>query len=126
MKSCSLRTAAAAVMLLCTSTLAIAGEADVIAAKVKREADGTWTFTVTIRSDDRDASFYCDRFEVISPNGGVLGVRELEHPHDDEQPFTRELRGVKIQLGMVRSVLIRAHHTARGYVGATLKVKLRD
>lgn len=44
----------------------------------------------------------CDRFEVISPGGGVLGVRQLKHPHADEQPFTRELHGGKIPRGLAK------------------------
>ena len=127
MKWRNLRAVAAGMILLCASPIIIAGEADVIAGKAKRGADGTWTFEVTIRSNDKDFNYYCDRFEVLSPSGGVLGVRELEHPHADEQPFTRELRGVKIPLGgIVRSVLVRAHHNIRGYDGATVKVRLLD
>ena len=120
----NMRSVITAMILICAGPLAIAGEADVIAATARRAADGTWTFEVTIRSNDKDLNYYCDRFEVISPSGGVLGVRELEHPHGDEQPFTRELRGVRINPGLVRGVLIRAHHKARGYDGASLKVRL--
>ena len=127
MKWRNLRAVAAGMILLCASPIIIAGEADVIAAKAKREANGTWTFEVTIRSNDKNLNYYCDRFEVLSPSGGVLGVRELEHPHTDEQPFTRELHGVKIPSGGIfRSVLVRAHHRARGYDGTTVKVKLPD
>ena len=122
-----IRLMAFAAVLLCTHGIATAGEADVIAATAARASDGTWSFDVTIRSNDKNFNYYCDRFEVLSPSGGVLGVRELEHPHADEQPFTRELRGVKIPAGgIVRSVLVRAHHGVRGYDGATVKVKLAD
>lgn len=118
--------AIAAMFLLFASSLAVAGEADVIAARATRSPDNTWKFEVTIRSNDKDSNYYCDRFEIVSSSGGVLGARELEHPHVDEQPFTRELRGVKIPLGLVHSVLVRAHHSVRGYGGATLKVRLPD
>ncbi len=120
------RATVATVVLLFACSPAIAGEADVIAAKAVRAPDGTWNFEVTIRSNDKDFNYYCDRFEVISPSGGVLGVRQLEHPHADEQPFTRELRGVKIPRGIARGVLVRAHHSIRGYDGAALKVRLPD
>ena len=100
-----------------------AGEADVVAAKVSKGRDGTYNFDVTIRSNDRGWDYYCDRFEVLSPGGKVLGVRTLYHPHETEQPFTRELYGVKIPAGL-REVRIRARHKLRGYDGESISVAL--
>ncbi len=112
-----------ALLLLAFAPVAWAGEADVVAAKVTRARDGAYRFDVTIRSRDRGWDYYCDRFEVLSPDGEVLGVRELLHPHETEQPFTRELYGVHVPPG-VTHVVIRARHKPRGYDGATLKVEL--
>jgi len=112
----------ASVFLACASS-AWAGEADVIGAKVTKGSGGAYDFDVTIRSNDRGWDYYCDRFEVLSPDGKVLGVRTLYHPHETEQPFTRELYGVKIPAGL-RQVRIRARHKPRGYDGETLTVKL--
>ena len=100
-----------------------AGEAGVIAAKARRGADGTGSFAVTLCSNGKDWRYYCDRFEVRAPDGRALGVRQLLHPHADEQPFTREPDGVEIPAG-VRGVPIRAHHNARGYDGDTLKLAI--
>jgi hypothetical protein len=47
----------------------------------------------------------------------------LLHPHEDEQPFTRDLRGVSIPAG-IRRVTIRAHMKGVGHDGATLEVAL--
>jgi hypothetical protein len=102
---------------------AIAGEADVIDAKVARAKDGTYNFDVTIKSNDKGWQYYCDAFEVLAPDGKVLGTRVLLHPHEDEQPFTRELYGVKVPPGVDR-VTIRARHKPKGYDGKTLVVKL--
>jgi hypothetical protein len=102
--------------------LAWAGEADVIAAKVSR-VGGVYHFDVTIRSNDKGWDYYCDRFEVMMPDGRVIGVRELLHPHENEQPFTRELNGVKIPAG-TDHVLLRARHKPRGYGGAVFKLNL--
>jgi len=105
-----IRATAPAVLLLAAALLALpagAGEADVKAVKVTRESGGTWRFDVTIRSRDRGWDYYCDRFEVLAPDGKVLGTRLLLHPHDDEQPFTRELSGVKVARD-VRRVVVRA------------------
>jgi len=112
-----------AIMFLTCAAPAWAGEADVIAAKVAKGRDGTYDFDVTIRSNDRGWDYYCDRFEVLAPNGKVLGVRTLYHPHETEQPFTRELYGVKVPAGL-RQVRIRARHKPRGYDGETLAVTL--
>ena len=102
---------------------ALAGEADVIRAKVEKASNGTYNFDVTIRSNDRGWDYYCDRFEVLGPDGKVLGVRTLYHPHETEQPFTRELYGVHIPAGL-RKVTIRARHKPRGYDGETLTIAL--
>ncbi|MBM3358792.1 MAG: hypothetical protein FJY54_13845 [Betaproteobacteria bacterium] len=100
-----------------------AGEADVIGAKVSKSPDGTFAFHVTIRSNDKGWDYYCDRFEVLTTDGKLLGVRELLHPHENEQPFTRELYGVKVPAG-VKQVVIRARHKPRGYDGKTLTFAL--
>jgi hypothetical protein len=52
-----------------------------------------------------------------------VGRRELLHPHETEQPFTRELYGVEIPKGVDR-VVIRARHEPKGYDGKTLTVDL--
>jgi len=112
-----------AIVFLAYASSAWAGEADVIGAKVAQGSGGTYDFDVTIRSNDRGWDYYCDRFEVLGPDGKVLGVRTLYHPHETEQPFTRELYGVKIPAGL-RQVRIRARHKPRGYDGDTLVVTL--
>ena len=120
------RLAATAIALFFAISLAVAGEADILAAKALRSVDGTWTFEVTIRSNDRGPDSYCDRVEILAPTGGILGILHLAHPHIDEQPFTRQLSGVKISQGLLNSVLVRAHHNLHGYGGATVKVKLTN
>jgi len=103
--------------------LAGAGEADVVAAEAVRSADGTWRFTVTVRHADTGWDHYADRWEVLAPDGTVLGVRELLHPHETEQPFTRSLSGVEIPDGL-GSVTVRAHDSVHGHGGATIEVVL--
>jgi len=117
-----MKIAAFAVSMLIAG-VAPAGEADVIAVKPTREAGDRWRFDVTLKSNDRGWEYYADAFEVLTPEGQLLGRRILLHPHETEQPFTRELTGVKIPAG-VRSVVVRARHKPRGYDGATLTIKL--
>jgi len=102
---------------------ALAGEADVIAVKPTREAGGRWRFDVTVKSNDRGWNYYADAFEVLTPEGQLLGRRILLHPHETEQPFTRELTGVQIP-AEVKRVVVRARHKPRGYDGATLTIAL--
>ena len=102
---------------------AMAGEADVVDAKAARGADGSYRFDVTVRHADTGWDHYADRWEVLAPDGAVLGTRTLLHPHVEEQPFTRSLSGVRIPEG-VTEVTIRAHDSVDGYGGKTLTLRL--
>ena len=111
---------AAAIALL--SAAAAAGEADVIAVDVTRSAAGL-RFAVTVRHDDEGWDHYADRWEVLGPDGEVLAVRVLAHPHENEQPFTRALAAVEIPPGL-RAVRVRAHDSVHGDGGAAIEVEL--
>ena len=102
---------------------ALAGEADVVDVKVRRNAAGAFDFDVTVRSVDKGWQHYADAFEILAPDGSLLGRRVLLHPHEDEQPFTRELYGVKVPAGVTR-VTVRARHKPKGYDGKTMSVTL--
>jgi hypothetical protein len=104
---------------------ALAGEADVIAVEITRMGDGTYRFDVTVGHDDAGWAHYADKWQVLDLNGTVLGERVLLHPHDNEQPFTRSLAGVKISDG-TGSVIVRAHDKMHGWGGKELKVDLPD
>jgi hypothetical protein len=102
---------------------ALAGEADVIDVKVRRNSSGTYDFDITVRSVDKGWNYYADAFEVLGPDGKVLGRRALLHPHETEQPFTRDLYGVSIPAG-VTHVTARARHKPKGYDGKVQRVAL--
>jgi hypothetical protein len=110
---------------LCLATLdaAWAGKADVIDVKPSIERPGVYRFDVTVRSDDKGWHKYADKFDVVAPDGRVLGSRVLLHPHEDEQPFTRELDGVAVPAGLTE-VIVRAHDKVEGYGGKEFTVKL--
>ncbi|MDQ0314207.1 hypothetical protein [Amorphus orientalis] len=86
---------------------AYAGEADVVDVVVRAEGGGTYRFDVTVRHADEGWDHYANAFQVLGPDGAVLGTRELLHPHVDEQPFTRSLSGVAIPAGL-HEVTVRA------------------
>jgi len=107
---------------LTASVHAYAGDADVIAVVVRQTA-GLYDLDVTIRSKDTGWERYADRIEALSPDGAVLGTRVLEHPHDDEQPFTRDLYELRVPPG-ITSVTVRAHFKPTGFDGTAKTVPL--
>ena len=100
-----------------------AGEADVVDVQASRADGGTWRFEVTVRHADTGWDHYADAFEVLAPDGTVLGTRTLLHPHVEEQPFTRSLSGVAISDG-IHEVTVRAHDSVDGYGGAEMTLTL--
>lgn len=107
---------ACVVLALAAPAGAQAGEADVVDVKITREAGGTYRFDVSVRHEDEGWEHYANKWEVLAPDGAVLGTRELLHPHEDEQPFTRSLNGVRIPDG-VETVTVRAHDLVHEYGG---------
>jgi hypothetical protein len=59
------------------ATIAAAGEADVVDVKVRSTGTDTFDFDITVRSVDKGWNHYADAFEVLSPEGKVLGQRIL-------------------------------------------------
>jgi hypothetical protein len=110
-------------LLLFPLMAAYAGEADVIKAKVKKLGDGTYRFDVTVSHSDEGWDHYANKWDVLGPDGTVLGTRILYHPHVGEQPFTRTLSGVKVPEG-ISSVTIRAHDSVHEYGGKVVTVDL--
>ena len=96
--------------------------ADVIGVDVTADA-GSYRFDVTVRSGDTGWDKYADRWEVRAPDGAVLGTRELAHPHENEQPFTRSLSGVVVADSIDRVVVV-ARDSVLGFCGATREVAL--
>lgn len=90
-------------------------------AVVEAAGDGTFTVSATVSSADTGWDKYADAWEVRAEDGTVLGVRELLHPHVDEQPFTRSLSGVEIPDGVARLTLA-ARDTVEGFCGDVFEV----
>jgi len=107
--------------MLIISTAAYAGEADVVEVEVKRTAKHIYFFKVTVRHADEGWDHYANKWDVVAPDGSVLGTRTLYHPHVDEQPFTRSLSDVKIP-EFISEVTVRAHDLVHEYGGKTVKV----
>ena len=104
---------------------AAAGPADVESVSVRASADGTFTFSVTVRHADEGWDHYADRWEILTPEGVKLGERILYHPHVSEQPFTRQVSGIAVP-PEIDAVVIRAHDSVHGFSGAAKTVALPE
>jgi len=102
---------------------ALAGEARVVAAEARKSGMG-WRFDVTVEHADAGWEHYADAWRVVGPDGTVLGVRELLHPHVTEQPFTRSLSGVAIPEG-IATVTVEARDSVHGWEGGAVRLNLR-
>jgi len=103
----------------------LAGETDVIAVDVRKSGDNLYHVDVTVTHTDEGWDHYADSWEVLDPEGNVLGTRTLYHPHVNEQPFTRSLSGVVIP-DQVKQVTIRAHDSVHDYGGQTQTIALPE
>lgn len=110
-------------LLFALSAGVCAGEADVLDVEVTSAGNGLYRFDVTVLHGDDGWQHYADKWDVLAPDGTVLGTRTLLHPHVDEQPFTRSLSGVIIA-GDIGEVTIRAHDSVHEYGGKTVRLVL--
>lgn len=105
-------------------SFAFSGEADVLKVVAECDSDSICDFIVTVRHADDGWEHYADRWEVRTVDGKRMAVRELAHPHDNEQPFTRSLENVRVPPDLVE-VIVRARDSRHGYGGEEITVKLR-
>jgi hypothetical protein len=113
----------ATVIAILTASVATAGEVEIVVAAARQEVNGAYRFSVTLRHTDTGWDHYADKWDIVAPDGTVLGTRVLLHPHENEQPFTRSLSGVQVPKD-VKRVSIRAHDKVHGYAERTLTVEL--
>ena len=96
---------------------------DVVAVKVEASGIYRFDFDVTIASPYDSPQRYADAFRILSLAGHSFGERKVLHDHANEQPFTRDLYGVSIPLG-VRMVVVQARDQKYGYGGKVQQVLL--
>lgn len=100
-----------------------AGEADIVRVEAIKGGSNEYQFKVTVLHKDEGWKHYADKWDILAPDGTVLGTRTLLHPHVDEQPFTRSLSGVKIPED-IKAILLRSHDSVHEYGGKTVTVEL--
>jgi len=101
-------------------TSLVAGEADVVDVEIIALGDNQYRINTTVLHADAGWDHYADRWDVVAPDGTVLGSRVLAHPHDNEQPFTRSLT-LMIPAG-IASVTIQANDSVHELGGKTMTV----
>jgi hypothetical protein len=115
---------ATALVLGFGSSVTQAGEADVIDVESKEMSNRLFHFTVTVVHADEGWDHYVDRWDVVAPDGTVLGTRSLYQPNENGQQFTSSLVGVKVPDG-ISEVTLRAHDTVHEYGGKSLVATLQ-
>ncbi|MEO9652173.1 MAG: hypothetical protein ABJ360_18855 [Roseobacter sp.] len=108
--------------VMATQSLAEPPKVDHVSAR--QSGNGTWRFDVTISHPDTGWDHYADGWRILDMDGTQLGIRELAHPHVNEQPFTRSLSGVRIPAGVDR-VQIQARDKPGGWNPKTKTISLR-
>lgn len=96
---------------------------DVVAVAVRPRSADTFDFDVTVSSPYDTAQRYADAFRVMDEKGRIFGERILLHDHATEQPFTRDLHGVRIAPD-IKKVIVQARDKKNGYGGKRLEIVL--
>lgn len=110
--------------LLVLASPALSDAPDVVAVSLQPQG-AQWRVDVTLAHPDSGWDHYADGWRVETEDGTVLGTRDLLHPHETEQPFTRSLAGVSIPANTAR-VMIRARCNIDGWASETTLVALPD
>lgn len=111
--------------LLLTLQIATANQADVVDVKVSQAEDKTWHFDVTLKHDDEGWDHYANQWVVTDLDNKILATRTLYHPHVHEQPFTRNLQGVKIPNETTRIKII-ARDSVHQRTGKVIEFDLKE
>jgi hypothetical protein len=109
--------------LALSAQAALADPPQVTGATATETASG-WNIDVTLAHPDTGWEHYADAWRIETPDGTILGIRELAHPHVDEQPFTRSLSGIALPEGLTE-VRIRPRCLIDGWASDTFALSLR-
>lgn len=120
-----------ALLIFSTSTLAVEKAlntnsleyAQVTHVVATQKPDNSWCFNTSVQHNDQGWEHYADGWEVSDLNGNQLGYRLLAHPHNNEQPFTRNLCNVEIPSNITQ-VVVRSKCNIHGYGGKAVIVDL--
>lgn len=117
----------AALVLAALATLSFATAAGaeaprVDSASIVREGNG-WTVRATIRHPDSGWDHYASGWQVLAPDGTVLGFAEITHPHLEGEPIQEELAGITLPEG-IDHLMIRVRCTLDGWSARSFRLDL--
>ena len=125
MKKSILLTILTLTISLVLSGIAQANEVEIVDVKARQDKDKSWRFAVTLKHADEGWDHYANEWQVIAADDKILATRTLYHPHVDEQPFTRNISGVKIP-DDVKTVRVIARDTVHGHAKTAMLVDLNN
>ncbi len=99
-----------------------ADDAKIVDVAIVSAGNNIYNISVTLAHADTGWDHYANRWDVLDPQGNLLGSRVLAHPHVNEQPFTRSLR-VEIP-ATVKMITIVAADSVHGDNEETLTVEV--
>ena len=87
-------------------------------------SDGSYTFSVELKSPDTGCDQYADWWEIFDKEGQLLYRRVLGHSHVNEQPFTRS--GGPVAITPTTFIYIRGHMNPQGYGSLIFSGTIQD
>ena len=99
------------------------GPANVVGSAITRNLNGTFDLRVTVRSADKGLEYYCDRIEIVDPEGKVLYTHRVAKPHHNEQPFSETLNNLRLPAEL-EQVIVRARMRPDNATGRDRTLKL--
>lgn len=109
--------------LFIVAASANASEVEIVNVSFESLGNLKWRINTTLKHDDTGWDHYADVWRILTESGIELGDRVLLHPHEDEQPFTRSLSGLKIPESE-KIVFVEAHDTVHGWSTQRVRVDL--
>lgn len=120
LRSSSLQGLLVSILLGLTTLTVSAGEADVVNVTIESLGGDKFRINATLAHDDSGWDHYANRWDVLDESGEVIGVRELGHPHVNEQPFTRSV-SITIPKS-VKTITVRANDLVHELGGKTFDI----
>ena len=113
----------ASALLLALSHSSKANNISILATAIIHQSHGEYLVNVKLEHRDTGWQHYADEWRTVDSQGNILGSRVLQHPHVNEQPFTRALSNVKLS-NELDTVYIEAHDKVHGWTKNRLRIEL--
>ena len=114
---------ALSIVLFLSAQAAAADYAVINSVRAAKEG-GLWTFNVTVSHADTGWDHFSDAWRILDKDGNQIAIRELIHPHVDEQPLTRSLSGIDLPQS-TSEVGIQVRDTVTGWNPEITRVEIK-